>query len=383
MRKAASVALLAIAVASCGTQDENGLGIGIVADLGAQKAVRYVTLAADSFDDFQAATQATNAGESPSITLGTQAGGFVRSLLQFDTAVLPPAGTTVDSAWAMLFSTDKIGTTDSLAVSVHRVTETWGEAAIPDPFPAFLPAADSVVMRVVEIGDTAFVPARTLVQAWIDAAPDSNFGMALVPLDSSGVLLEYGSRNSGRPPKLVVHWTANGADTSVTSTVTFDTSPVSKTPAFVDLSGQPGRLTVGRGIPSGTLIRFPLPELGERATVNRAVLTLHIDHALSDFNDFTLRFQRVTEDPWNADSTLVDTIAYALTSVSSDVDSVRFELGSLVTAIAQEGNHGILVRAHENRPDLDFIRFHGPDTASPALAPSLQLWYTPGEEDAP
>jgi hypothetical protein len=58
-------------------------------------------------------------------------------------------------------------------------------------------------------------------------------------------------------------------------------------------------------------------------------------------------------------------------------------LGSLVTALALEGNLGMVVRAHENRPDSDFIRFHGPDTASPGLAPNLQLWYTPGEEGPP
>jgi hypothetical protein len=385
VRNAASVALLALglAVASCGTREDNSLGVGFVADLGTRKAVRYVAAGADSSTDFQSAAQATNAGDSPSVTLGSQAGTFARSLLQFDSSVFPPAGTVVDSAWVLLIYTDGISAAGStLAVGVHRVTEGWGEATIPDPFPAFLAAADSATLSLAQSGDSALVPVTALAQAWIDR-PDSNFGMALVPRDSSAVLLEYSSRNSAGPPQLVLHWTAAGADTSVTSAVVIDTSPLSKLPAFVPLNGQPGRLTVGRGLPTASLLRFPLPDLGERATVNRAVLTLHVDHALSHFNTFTLRFQRVAALPWAADSTQLDTIAYGLTAVSSDVDSVRIELGPLVAALAQEGNLGMVVRAHENRPDSDFIRVHGPDTASPGLAPNLQLWYTPGEEDQP
>jgi len=383
VRKAASVALLAlgIAVASCGTREDNSLGLGFVEDLGDQKAVRYSALAADSSADFQSAEQASNAGDSPSVTVGSQAGTFARSLLQFDTSVLPPAGTMVDSAWVVLIYSDGIATLDStFSIGAHRVTESWGEAEIPDPFPAFLPAADSTVVSLGDNGDSTLVRATALAQFWVDQ-PDSNLGMALVPQDTVAVMLEYTSRNSPRPPRLVVHWTANGADTSAAADIAIDTSPLSKLPSFVPLNGQPGRLTVGRGLPSASLMRFPLPELGERATVNRAVLTLHIDQALSDHNTWTLRFQRVAELPWAADFTALDVIAYGLTSVPSDADSVRIELGSLVAELAREGNLGMLMRAHENRPDSDYIRFHGPDTSVPALAPNLQIWYTPGEDE--
>jgi len=280
----------------------------------------------------------------------------------------------------VLIYSDGIATGDStVPVGVHRVTESWGETEVPDPFPAFLAAGDSATLSLGASGDSVRVPATTVAQFWIDQ-PDSNLGMALVPQDTSVVLLEYTSRNSPRPPRLVVHWTSNGADTSATADIVVDTSPLAKLPSFVPLSGQPGRLTVGRGLPSASLFRFPIPELGERATINRAVLTLHLDPAMSDYNTFTVRFQRIAALPWAADSTALDVVAYGLTSVPSDADSVRIELGSLVTELARQGNLGILMRAHENRPDCDYIRFHGPDTATPGLAPSLQIWYTPGED---
>jgi hypothetical protein len=387
VRKVASAALLAlaVAVASCGTREDNSLGLGFVEELGAQKAVRYSAVAADSSADFQSAEQASNAGDSPSVTVGSQAGTFVRSLLQFDISVLPPAGTVVDSAWVLLTYSDGIATLDStFSVGVHRVTESWGETEVPDPFPSYLAAAESTSLSLASSSDSVRVPATALAQFWVDQ-PDSNLGLALVPQDTVAVLLEYTSRNSPRPPQLVVHWTSNGADTSVTAGVAIDTSPLSKLPSFAPLSGQPGRLTVGRGFPSASLLRFPLPEIGERATVNRAVLTLHIDPSLSEYNTWTLRFQRVVELPWAADSTALDVIAYGLTPLPAGADSVRIELGSLVAELAREGNLGVLMRAHENRPDCDYVRFHGPDTSVPELAPKLQIWYTPGEdeEDAP
>jgi hypothetical protein len=382
--RAGTCLLAALLVGSCGTKEDNSLGVGFIQDQGTYKAVRYTAFAADSSTDFQTDGQPTNAGTAPVLAIGSRPGYFARSLVRFDASALPVAGTAVDSAVVLFQLDDAIGTDSTLTVRIHRVTADWGETLIaPDAFPAYLPAADSAAFPRAEAGDTVRVAVQALAQFWVDH-PDSSFGVALVPADSSDLMLEYGARSSSRSPVLTVYWNDGTDVVSAEPGVTFDNTVISKTPAFVPLSGAPGRLTVGRGIPTRTLLRFPLPEVGDRGTINRALLTIHLDPAQSAFNAFRVRFQRVTAEPWQADSTAVEAVAYAIQEVSSSADSVQFELGPLVAALERHQNLGFLVRAHEDRSDTDYFRFHGPDSEDSTKVPTLRVWYTlPDEEEQP
>jgi len=374
-------------LAACGTREDNSLGLGFIEDQAGIKAVRYAAAGADSATDFQADSQDSSAGSGPGLAVGSQSGYLARTLMRFDVQSLHDAAVTVDSAAVELIFDGFLGAPLQLAVGVHGVATDWVETTLPDSFPGLFDAADTVTLvrangDTLALGDTVAVAvAPAVVQAWVDST-ESNRGMAIAPVDDTDLFLEFWSRNSALPPRLVVHWTtAGGADTAVAFSPTQDLAVFSKTASFVPLDGQPGRLTVGRGVPTGTLLHFPLPDLGPRATVNRALLTLHVDLAMSDLNDFRVRLQRVTDAEWSGEHTNVDVLVRALATATSAADSVEFDVRDLVADWVREGNHGVLVRAHENRPDVDYVRFHGPDTEVPALAPVLRVWYTPGDPE--
>ncbi|MGQ0722218.1 MAG: DNRLRE domain-containing protein [Candidatus Eiseniibacteriota bacterium] len=385
-RGAASIlALLAAgALASCGTREDNSLGVALIRDRGELQAVRYFASQADSSDDFQGQLPSTNLGSSPAITVGSRPGYLARALVQFDAASLPAAGTVLDSAVVRFLYEDGLGAADSLPVGLHRVTAPWGESFYDAAlFPPFLPAADTLTLSAADIGDTLAASLVSFAQTWVDR-PDSNFGLALVPLDSTDLMLEYGARTSARVPSLTLHWkTGAGADTSSTAAASQDNSLYSKTASFVPLDGQPGRLTVGRGFPTSSLMALPVPDLGERATVNRATLTLHVDQAQSSLSSVLIRLQRVADSSWSADSTLLDVVAHGLKTITSATDSVDIDVAQLVQDLSSEGNYGVLLRAHEDRTDTDYVRFHGPDTEVAGKEPTLRVWYTPEDEVEP
>jgi hypothetical protein len=378
------VLLAAAALASCGTDEDDSLGVALIQDRGELQAVRYFTSQADSADDFQGQLPSTNLGSSPSITVGSRPGYSARALIQFDQTAFPPAGTVLDSAVARLLYEDGLGSADSILVGVHRATAAWGETIYDAAgFPAYLPAADTLALAGADIGDTLAFPLTVFAQTWVDV-PDSNLGVALVPLDETDLMLEYGARTSARVPTLTLHWkTGGGADTSTSAAATLDNSLYSKTASFVPLDGQPGRVTVGRGFPTSTLMAFAIPELGERATVNHALLRLHLDQAQSSVSSLLLRVQRVAESSWNADSTLLDAVAHGLESVTSTTEIVELDVAELVQQLSRDGNYGLLIRAHEDRTDTDYVRFHGPDTEVSGKEPSLHVWYTPEQEAEP
>lgn len=379
----AGATLLGLGAASCGTQEDNSLGLGFISDQGDFKAVQFFESEPDTSDDFQSDEQASNAGTGPSVTFGNRPGYLARSLVVFQETFWPPPGTVLDSAVLCLSYDDGIGSADTLPVGVHRVTAEWDEDRIaPADFPAFLPAADTLLFARGSTLDTVEVRVDSLAQFWIDN-PDSNQGMALVPTDTTDFMVEYASRNSGRPPVMTLYWNDAGRDTTVAVGPVFDNTVISTTASYVPLSDLPGRFTVGRGLPTRSILRFPLPELGDRATVHRATLTFRVDAAQSSANAFSLRFQRVAEEPWAEDSTLVDVIGYGVTSVTAETDTAEFNIEGLVPALLDDGNFGILIRANEDRPDTDYIRFHGMDSEDPAKTPRLRVWYTLGDEVQP
>jgi hypothetical protein len=137
------------------------------------------------------------------------------------------------------------------------------------------------------------------------------------------------------------------------------------------------RLLVARGLPGRTLLRFDYPPLGDRSTVNRAQLVLRLDDANSALSGVSTGIQRVT-GAWQGDSTEVDALVFGSLVVEAGADSLLFDVTSIVRALQTEPNLGFLVRALDERPDTDFFRVHGPDTADSTLAPRLRIWYTPG-----
>jgi hypothetical protein len=382
-------AALGLLFAGCGSRENNGLGVGLIAGEAETKAVRIADLSPpDTSVDFQLTSPGGTAGVSSSLLLGRESGLVSRALLRFDLTPLPDSGqgSTLDTAFVRLVYDEGFGDPQSLTVTVHRVLAPWGEniVSVDSLFPAISPALDTVSLAVSVTGDSTSVPLTELTRFWLDR-PDSNFGMALVPDDATNAMLEFMSGENATPPSLVATWSQSGTDTTAIATTTDDTHFLGATTGFVPLDQEPGRLAVARGLPSRALLKFAIPDFGPRATINRAEITLYADQSLSRLVDFTIGAQRITEEPWKGDSTTIDTFFEGITTVDASTDSAKIVVTTIVTRIVEEENHGIVIRPSIERVDADFIRFHAHDSAVIERRPRLTIWYTAGDapEDLP
>lgn len=381
-RVRATLALLAAALglASCGTHENNHLGVVLIQDEGELKAVRLVSVAApDSTSNYVLAAP-PEAGLQTSILVTARPGFFSRTLVRFAPDAFPAAGTTVDSAFVELRVVDAFGSPSPMGISVYRVTSEWNEATVTADS---LPGIDGLVLGHVDVPivpsviDTFRVAVGPLAQSWVDSTA-ANFGLALIPDAGAGAELELSTRESGEGVKLVVYTTSNGEVVTTTLAATADATHLMTTPSYVSPIGLPGRLTVARGLPARILLKFPWPDLGDRATVNRAEIVLHVDGAQSFTNGAQIGVQRVIEEPWSGESTDVNTLLYGLTTVKADADSVVFAMTGIADALLDEDDHGVQLRALREDQDTDIVVFHGADTEVPGKEPHVRIWYTPG-----
>jgi hypothetical protein len=374
----------AFLLAACATREDNGVGVGFIAEFGELKAVRDTSFTPpDSTTDFHVSAPPIAIGASGTLSAGALPGYLARTFLRWDDAVLPDSGTVIDSAFVRVVALEGKPATDPPAqLAVHRVTSVWNEnTLVRDSIPGFLAvASDTFTIDALAAGDTASF-AISLAQFWTDR-PDSNFGMVLLPLAGTASLVELGSQESTIAPTLTVTWGAT--DTSVVINATDDTFTLEATPDFVPLAGMPGRMTVARGIPARSLLRFALPGAGEvpglseLSTVNRAEVILRVDQSASRLHEVKVGLQRVT-GPWQADSTDVSSVLFGATSVGTASDSVVISVTLIVQEILQNENLGFQLRALDERPDADHVRFHAHDSEAPEKAPVLRIWYTPGD----
>jgi len=384
IRARASMALLAVVLvlASCGTRKNNQLGVVLIEDEGERKAVRLVELLSpDSTVNYVLAAPPTDAGLKASMLVGARPGFLARGLVRFTEESFPDSGTVVDSAFVEVRVTDGFGATSPLRVRLHRVTADWTQDNITAAtFPTIeTPEAATLEVPIAAaVIDTFNVSVGALAQSWVDN-PASNFGIALIPDSTADAEVELSTREAGPSVRLVLYTTEDGEVVGTGITASADGFLLETTSDYVTPVGTPpGRLVVARGLPSRFLLKFAFPELGDRATVNRAELVLHLDGASSLSNGFQVGVQRVLAEPWAAESTEVNTLLYGLTTVKTDQDSVVLAMTGLADAVQTEGDHGVQVRALNEGTDTDILRFHGADTEVPGKEPHLRIWYTPG-----
>ncbi len=385
-RAAATFALLAVLglLASCGTRENNQLGVSLIEEQGERKAVRLVEVTApDSSREYQLDASPEGAGGLGTILVGARPGFRATSLVRFSAEGLPAAGAVVDSASLELSYGTALGDTSPFRMLLYAVISDWDEGSTdPDSLPTLAAAPfDSVdVPFPPDEVDTVRVALGAIVQGWVDDAAN-NFGVAIVPAEGQDSEVEFGSRDSIDPPRLLVHTTADGEVQTSTLAPSADTFALAKTPDFVPVIGTPGRLAIARGIPARFLAAYSWEDLGDRATIHRAELTLHLDADASRLNSFSIGVQRVLSQPWAADSTDVDSVLFGVTTVSADTDSVNLQVTTIVEEMLEEPNDGFQIRAVEERTDTDTALFHGPDSEDPAKTPTLRIWYTPDDSE--
>lgn len=362
-------------LASCGTQENYQLGVGFLEETG--RGVELLTVAAPSMTaDYEVSVPTEFAGQIGVVLVGARPGFLVRGAFRFDETAFPASGTAVDSAFVELTVRQGFGARQSLEMDLHKITSTWDDGQAVFAFPGIEAAARATVdvPFTADTLDTLRISLTALVQEWV-ADSTSNFGFALVPTAGQDSEIEFAGRTSATPPRLLIY-TNDGTNVALTElNPTSDSFLLETTPAHTPPVGFPERLTVARGLTSRVLMHFDLPDLGDRVTIHRAEVTVHVDPVASATNGFAAGFQRVTAEPWNGEDTEVDPLLTGLQNVSAASDSVSFAVTAIVQQLLKDGNFGVQFRPLEEREDTDILRIFGPGTA---LAPNLRVWYTRG-----
>lgn len=381
-------ALFAAFSAGCAKHENNTLGVGLIEDLAELKAVQTLVLSPpDSSEDFQLTTSEGSSGQASTLLLGLDSGILSQPLVRFDISPLPDSGQSavIDTAFVRFFFDESSGDPQSLSATIHRVGSPWNESmAAADSLPIILAALDTIPFSFLVTGDSIDVPVTELTRFWIDH-PDSVFGFALIPDSSSTSLDELFSSESVKPPQLIAMWNTGTTDTSVTLSPAEDLFFLRTTSAFLPVTEVPGRMALARAIPARSLLRFVLPDLGPRATVNRAELTLFVDAVNSRLHDFTIVAQRVTGE-WSGATTPVDAFLDGAVEgefplVSATSDSVTINVTTTASNWVSQGNFGLRLRASNEIVDAEFVRFHAHDSEVPERRPRLKIWYTPGDPE--
>ncbi|MEZ5064559.1 MAG: DNRLRE domain-containing protein [bacterium] len=364
------------ALAACASRGDNGVGVAFIDEQAADREVVLTEIGPpDSTTDFQAPGVPATVGQGTTLIVGARTGYRLRSLVRYTASSFPDSGTVVDSAFVSFFFRNEFGD-GPLSMSVHRTTKEWFEGRIPfDSLPTFTAAADTIDVPFRDVTvDTVTFRLDDFVRFWVDH-PDSNFGLLLEPLAGQTDEVEFGSRESLDGSQLTIH-TPDGA---VTPPVDRDTWSLQTVVPFMTLAGDPGHLTISNGLPVRSLVRFDVPDFGDRATINRAELLFRVDDTASAYGTMRCGFQRAT-GPWQDDSTEVEAILYGIRDVESGADSLSFDVTSLLRVLQTQDNEGFLFRSSDERRNTDYLRVHGGPGADPALAPKLRVWYTPGDE---
>ncbi len=280
------------------------------------------------------------------------------------------------------------GPGSSFNPSVHRVTRAWQEDTVTaknfqisdyDPMPvgrAVFPSLDSL-RKSVDKDTLAFVLDSTYVQRLANDSVN-----VLIRMMDPGLMLELHSRQNGvKAPFLEILQTRAGkADTTLRFAPLAD--------AFIFRRALPlpeDRLYVGNGERRLTYLRFStLDSLPANATVNRAILTLHIDreHTFINQDGLVSAGFLVNADSLKVpkpDSLYFSLIANATSSntLSKDADMAEFNLTLSAQAWinSPEINGGLTIEPTAAFWDLQRVAFHTA-ASNPALAPKLTLDYT-------
>lgn len=157
----------------------------------------------------------TSYGTSDLLRVGTSAGLSRRSLLRFDTSVLPRDAEMISSVM-MVQSLQ----TATVPISVHRMTATWTGSASwtysgtggPWATGGSFDAAEAYTTSHHTAADVSWFTISRLVKGWVDGSI-VNDGVLLKAVDeASAPLLDFASSRSATPPYLSVNYTQRTGD---------------------------------------------------------------------------------------------------------------------------------------------------------------------------
>jgi len=225
---------------------------GAVAEAqGAVAGSTTITLPASADARISAGAPGQVYGSDPQLVVAYSAGGGLDlSLIRFPTGDLP-AGITITRAILRVSATDRSGATNSIPVSVRRVTSGWEEGAVNW---TVRPSVGAVVTTTATSGfEWVTWDITALAREW--SGGHTNYGLQLGGPNSGQYGLYISSREGLHAPELVVRYEEAAAPTAIPTvtshptvtrtptgpspTTTPSSTPTTTTPPYWDLGDAP------------------------------------------------------------------------------------------------------------------------------------------------
>ncbi len=212
------------------------------ADAAAAQTVITLTPSDDATID--SAVPGTALGALGELRVALQGQSRQATLIRFDLSAFPQ-GTTINKATLRLWQTSAVGAEPSLPLPVDRVFAAWDEKSVTWET---APASDNVGSPPLLSPNSANLAVEAdvtaLVNTWITPPANSNnYGVAITPqVDSAGHVRSFASKESGRPPQLVIDYTLPPIRICIEQ---IDTCPPA-VGALVTLVGGAGERVAGR-----------------------------------------------------------------------------------------------------------------------------------------
>jgi hypothetical protein len=346
-------------------------------------SVERVVLQPSASDTFFQASVPT--GNGPLLFFGKYGSVQAKTLIRFDTLGFTSP---VDSMVLILKSPVILHQSEGLiTVTVSALTRSWDESTICWKTFDEGSRGGRIASKTISTSDTSLeivLPKEwgiPLVHSTRRTVPDG----ILIETDAPDGMVQAESIQNGNPAELKLY---------ISSGVNIVNAVADAFVSEFPVSPESGRLYVVDGAALRTLLRFPLAGIPKRATVSRALLTLHVDNSVSFppvQTDMGLMVYTVGDSVWSLSQIAIDSLN-ALTAVESEgkvsVNVTQFVQNWVSGA---EANNGLLVGGGQFDPtstlsgytssqyfesyDVDGLAFYS-SLADSSNRPSLDVIYT-------
>ena len=317
-----------------------------------------------------------NTGLSANLLVGKVLGYEARALLKFSPIPDTLKTVTVLSANLILNPGYRFGSPENvLAFTVHKMTQGWTQTGVTWDSIAtnsYESTVRGTFTRVVADSDSVAVSLDTsMVRNWLQVAgTEAIHGVILVPTAASNTILGFRSFQSDNIPRLVVVYSKNG----VQSTITLSAGQDAYVADIENLATDPGLLYVQAGVAYHSILRFDFSQVPEHAGIHRATLELTLNRATSRLNsqsvDSVIAFFLSTGDSISLGSGV---FGFRQDSI---LDVYTFRITSNVQRwVNGRANFGLQIEAFAVSTTLDLFTFFSP-SADATLRPRLKVFYS-------
>ncbi len=297
-----------------------------------------------------------------------------------------PAGAEVVEAVLIVrgHSISAAGDSTQITFEVSPISSSWDSSWTGEDR-AGLVLENAVAQRTVLfdalLDTTGFRLPTALVQEWVDN-PSAAGGVAIAAVPPAPFIVNlYSSEVSGstaqRQPRLKLTYIPAGESASRSTMATAETDLSLMT---FNTPIAPGELWVGRGAPFRSIFTFDVSHLPPEATINRAVLNVHIRPELTLGAPLTIAGAlSIYDEPWTvSDAPIIDEFSIGFgTAVTGSYSTLAMVVTPTVGAQITRGEPvmNLLVVASYENLGVGLVRLLD-STAAPEQRATLELTYS-------